>query len=66
MQALKAIDQPDTNLVMVSQLAEGTLFELDKKIFIRSTMRRTRIVCIEQQSQKRYTVPAHVLVQKCA
>ena len=65
MQALKALDQPATDLVMVSQLAEGTLFELDKKIFVRSTMRRTRVVCIEQQSQKRYTVPAHVLVQKC-
>lgn len=64
-QALKAIDQPQDNLLMVSDLAEGTLFELDQKIFIRSTMRRTRVVCIEQNTQKRYTVPAHVLVQKC-
>jgi SprT protein len=67
MQALKAVDAPtDGNLVMVSSLSEGELFNFDKKTFIRSIMRRTRVVCIEQTTQKRYTIPAHVLVQKCA
>ncbi|WP_428667164.1 sprT domain-containing protein [Runella sp.] len=64
MQALKTIDAPQTDLVMVSQVSEGQLFRLNQKVFVRGTMRRTRIVCVEKVSQKKYLVAAHAWVEK--
>ena len=63
MQALKSIDAPHSDLVMVSELSEGQAFRLQQKVFIRGTQRRTRIVCIEKTSQKRYLVAAHAWVE---
>ncbi len=64
MQALKNIDAPQTHLVMVSQLNEGQTFLLNQKMFVRGTLRRTRVVCIEKASQKKYLVAAHAWVEK--
>ena len=64
MQALKNIDAPQTDLVMVSQLPEGQLFRLNQKVFVRGTLRRTRVVCVEKASQKKYLVAAHAWVEK--
>ncbi|MFN8348915.1 MAG: sprT domain-containing protein [Spirosomataceae bacterium] len=64
MQALKNIDAPQTHLVMVSQLSEGQIFRLNQKVFVRGTQRRTRIVCVEKVSQKKYLVAAHAWVEK--
>lgn len=52
MQALKNIDAPQTDMVMVSQVSEGQLFRLNQKVFVRGTLRRTRVVCVEEASQK--------------
>ncbi|MEZ4901543.1 MAG: sprT domain-containing protein [Spirosomataceae bacterium] len=62
-QALKNIDTPQSDLVMVAQLAEGKTFILNQKVFVRGTQRRTRIVCIERHSQKKYLVAAHAWVK---
>lgn len=64
MQALKNIDAPQTDLVMVGNLSEGQTFVLNQKTFVRGTQRRTRIVCIEKFSQKKYLVAAHAWVEK--
>jgi hypothetical protein len=64
MQALKTIDAPQTHLVMVSQLSEGQIFRLNQKVFVRGTQRRTRIVCVEEASRKKYLVAAHAWVEK--
>lgn len=64
MQALKNIDAPQTDRVMVSELPEGQLFRLNQKVFVRGTLRRTRVVCVENASQKKYLVAAHAWVEK--
>jgi SprT protein len=64
MQALKNIDAPQTDMVMVSQVSEGQLFRLNQKVFVRGTLRRTRVVCVEEVSQKKYLVAAHAWVEK--
>jgi SprT protein len=64
MQAIKSIDAPQTDLVMVSELPEGQVFRLNQKVFVRGTQRRTRIVCVEKVSQKKYLVAAHAWVEK--
>ncbi len=63
-QALKNIDAPQTDLVMVSELPEGQFFLLNQKVFVRGTLRRTRVVCVENASQKKYLVAAHAWVEK--
>ena len=64
MQAIKNVDAPHSDLVMVSELSEGQAFRLQQKVFIRGTQRRTRIVCIEKTSQKKYLVAAHAWVER--
>jgi SprT protein len=57
MHALRSIDiVPNSNRMMLSDLAEGERFKLQGKIFTKSTTRRTRAFCIEQATQKRYLV----------
>lgn len=64
MQALKNIDAPQTGRIMVSELPEGQFFRLNQKVFVRGTLRRTRVVCVENASQKKYLVAAHAWVEK--
>ncbi len=44
------------------QLAEGQLFQLQKKRYVRGKLRRTRVVCKEVQSGRSYVVLADALV----
>ncbi|MCU0339663.1 MAG: sprT domain-containing protein [Spirosomaceae bacterium] len=70
MTALRAFDpafvsnNPQSDLVEVSALAEGDVFKLNQKVFVRGTLRRTRVVCTEKRTQRLYTVAAHALVEK--
>jgi SprT protein len=65
MHALRSLDiKEESALVMVADLAEGEQFILQKKIFIKSTTRRTRAFCIEQSTKKRYLVPCVAWVER--
>lgn len=55
---------PPRGLVQVSHLDEGDVFRLNQKVFVRGTLRRTRVVCTEKHTQRLYTVAAHALVEK--
>ncbi|QJD81278.1 SprT family zinc-dependent metalloprotease [Spirosoma rhododendri] len=47
----------------LADMAEGTVFTLNKKKYVRGTLRRTRVVCKELASGKSYTVVAHAWVE---
>jgi len=43
-------------------LSEGVNFVFQQREFTRGPLRRTRVLCFEKSSNRRYTIPAHVLV----
>ncbi|WP_247237742.1 hypothetical protein [Telluribacter sp. SYSU D00476] len=65
---LLALKQYDTagenNKMPLLHLNEGAVFVFQKREFIRGTLRRTRVLCTEKASQRRYTIPAHALVEQ--
>ncbi|WP_229252573.1 SprT family zinc-dependent metalloprotease [Dyadobacter helix] len=46
-------------------LTEGADFVFQNRIFVRGSVRRTRVLCVDKASQRRYTIPAHALVEAC-
>jgi SprT protein len=63
--ALKQYDLAEAdNKMPLLHLSEGTIFVFQKREFIRGTLRRTRVICTEKASQRRYTIPAHALVEQ--
>ena len=46
-------------------LSEGVNFVFQKREFTRGPLRRTRVLCVEKISRRRYTIPAHALVEEC-
>jgi hypothetical protein len=54
-----------TNKVALLHLTEGTNFVFQNRQFTRGLLRRTRVLCTDQDSQRRYTIPAHALVEVC-
>ncbi|GAB3178308.1 SprT family zinc-dependent metalloprotease [Telluribacter humicola] len=65
---LLALKQYDTagenNKMPLMHLSEGAVFVFQKREFIRGALRRTRVLCTEKASQRRYTIPAHALVEQ--
>ncbi|WP_158281187.1 hypothetical protein [Dyadobacter jejuensis] len=51
------------NKIRLLDLNEGASFVFQNRVFVKETIRRTRVLCTHQASQKRYTIPAHVLVE---
>jgi hypothetical protein len=54
-----------SNKMPLIQLTEGAHFVFQNRLFERGLLRRTRVLCTEQKSKRRYTIPAHALVEKC-
>lgn len=52
------------NRVLLRDVPEGDPFRLNKKTFVRGTLRRTRVVCKEVPSGKSYAILAHAWVEK--
>jgi len=53
------------NKVALVHLTEGSNFVFHNRRFVRGSLRRTRVLCTDQVSQRRYTIPAHALVEAC-
>ncbi len=49
--------------ILLRDVLEGTTFIINKKKFVRGTLRRTRVVCKELASGKSYAVLAHAWVE---
>ena len=65
--SLKKYDDPSISLnkTALIHLDEGTVFVFHNRLFVRGSVRRTRVLCTEKVSQRRYTIPAHALVEAC-
>jgi SprT protein len=57
--------EADGNKRSLLHLNEGVNFVFQKREFVRGPLRRTRVLCIEKTSNRRYTIPAHALVEEC-
>jgi SprT protein len=53
------------NKTSLLHLTEGTNFVFQNRLFTRGSLRRTRVLCTDKASQRRYTIPAHALVEVC-
>ena len=43
---------------------EGDDFVFQTRVFVKGSLRRTRVLCTEKSSSRRFTIPSHVLVEK--
>ncbi len=55
--------EANSNKKTLLHLSEGINFVFQQREFTRGPLRRTRVLCFEKVSKRRYTIPAHVLVQ---
>lgn len=55
----------NSNKVALLHLLEGSNFVFHNRQFVKGALRRTRVLCIDKASQRRYTIPAHALVEAC-
>lgn len=46
-------------------LNEGETFKFKNRLFLRAELRRTRILCIDKKTKRKYTLPSHALVEIC-
>ena len=60
--ALRAFDERSHADIVLSDLPEGSTFQLNGRYFKKGKLRRTRILCKEVQSKRQYLVPAEALV----
>ena len=65
--AIKKYDDQSlqANKIALLHLIEGTNFVFQNRLFTRGSLRRTRVLCTDKVSQRRYTIPAHALVEVC-
>lgn len=54
-----------TNKTELIQLIEGADFVFQNRRFVRGAVRRTRVLCVDKVSMRKYTIPAHALVEAC-
>lgn len=52
----------NSNKKTLLHLGEGVNFVFQQRKFTRGPLRRTRVLCFEKVSKRRYTIPAHALV----
>lgn len=65
--AIKKYDDQSlqANKIALVHLVEGANFVFQNRLFTRGSLRRTRVLCTDKASQRRYTIPAHALVEVC-
>ena len=61
--ALRNYDHADVGLVTLGELNEGDIFEFNNRMYKRLDLRRTRILCQESGSRKRYLISKMALVR---
>lgn len=53
-----------TSKIPLLHVKEGEDFVFQTRVFIKGSLRRTRVMCTEKSSSRRFTIPSHVLVEK--
>ncbi len=60
--ALRSVDENAHSYIVLSDLPEGSTFQLNGRYFKKGKLRRTRVLCKEVNSKRQYLVPAEALV----
>ncbi len=60
--ALRSFDERTHADIVLSDLPEGSTFQLNGRHFKKGKLRRTRVLCKEVNSKRQYLVPAEALV----
>lgn len=60
--ALRNFDAHTAAIMVLSDLPEGSSFELHGRYFIKGKLKRTRVLCKELNSKRQYLVPAEAQV----
>ncbi|MCS6822795.1 MAG: hypothetical protein NZ529_00760 [Cytophagaceae bacterium] len=61
---LKALSKYDTvTLYFLSDVKEGTTFRFNKKYYVKESVLRTRAICMELKSKKKYYVPLSAQIE---
>ena len=60
--ALRSFDKNAHADIVLSDLPEGSTFELNGRFFKKGKLRRTRVLCKEVNSRRQYLVPSEALV----
>jgi SprT protein len=60
--AFRQFDKNANQVVLLSTLPEGSIFQLQGRYFRKGKLRRTRILCQEIKSKRQYLVPADASV----
>jgi hypothetical protein len=65
--AIRRYDAQELNSSRIAlvQLHEGSNFVFQDRLFVRGSLRRTRVLCTDKASKRLYTIPAHALVEAC-
>jgi len=59
---LRSYDPRAVNTTLLSDLPEGSVFDLNGRWFKKGKLQRTRVLCIEVKSRRQFLVPADVPV----
>jgi hypothetical protein len=60
--AFRKFDAHVTTHTTVADLPEGSIFKLQGRFFKKGTLRRSRVLCYEMKTKKKYLVPSEALV----
>ncbi len=63
-QALRNYDANCDDLVALSLLDEGDLFEFNKSMYTKLTTRRTRVLCLQEDTSRKYLISKMAMVRK--
>ena len=61
--ALRNHDEQKTDLVLLSTLEEGDIFEFNKRMYKKISLRRTRVLCQQADSSRKYLISKMALVR---
>lgn len=65
MNALRQFDtHTDAGSIILTSVESGENFELNGRVFTKGELRRTRFLCTDRQSGKRYVISSNALVKK--
>lgn len=60
---LRSVDAKWSSQTLLSEIPEGSLFGLHGKWFRKGTLQRTRVLCVELKTKRRFLVPQDMVVE---
>ncbi len=61
--ALRQYDANQDNLVPLASLEQGDIFEFNKHMYKRLDVRRTRVLCLQADTERKYLIPKLAMVR---